>query len=173
VGKSVARAQRPGARGYLPRARRTLAGRQSRPREPAGDEGDECHRALPSELRGVAYHNKRVVYDILMKAAAETTLAIAADPKRLGAKIGITSVLHTWGSALMHHPHQVLNHVFRCMVSVNVTHKSLCATGFSLCWSAGWCMARRVLDFTALPVVTTSVHTCFLVSWLARKDLHP
>ena len=60
---------------------------------------------LPSELRGVAYHNKRVVYDILMKAAAETTLTIAADPKRLGAKIGITSVLHTWGSALMHHPH--------------------------------------------------------------------
>jgi hypothetical protein len=60
---------------------------------------------LPSELRGVAYQNKRVVYDILMKAAAETTLTIAADPKRLGAKIGITSVLHTWGSALTHHPH--------------------------------------------------------------------
>jgi Putative transposase/Transposase zinc-binding domain len=60
---------------------------------------------LPSELRGVAMHNKRVVYDILMKAAAETTLTIAADPKRLGAKIGITSVLHTWGSALTHHPH--------------------------------------------------------------------
>ena len=60
---------------------------------------------LPSELRSVAYHNKRVVYDILLRAAAETTLAIAADPKRLGAKIGITSVLHTWGSALTHHPH--------------------------------------------------------------------
>src|SRR5258706_1294800 len=40
-----------------------------------------------------------------MKASAETTLAIAADPKRLGAKIGITAVLHTWGSALTHHPH--------------------------------------------------------------------
>ena len=40
---------------------------------------------LPSELRDIAYHNKRVVYDLLMKAAAETTLAIAADPKRLGA----------------------------------------------------------------------------------------
>jgi hypothetical protein len=60
---------------------------------------------LPSQLRGVAYQNKRVVYDILMKAAAETTLAMAADPKRLGAKIGITSVLHTWGSARTHHPH--------------------------------------------------------------------
>ena len=60
---------------------------------------------LPSELRDIAYQNKRVVYDLLMKAAAETTLAIAADPKRLGARIGITAVLHTWGSAMTHHPH--------------------------------------------------------------------
>lgn len=60
---------------------------------------------LPSQLRDVAWQNKRVVYDLLMKAAAETTLEIAADPKRLGARIGITSVLHTWGSALTHHPH--------------------------------------------------------------------
>ena len=60
---------------------------------------------LPSQLRDVAYQNKRVIYDLLMKAAAETTLAIAADPKRLGARIGITAVLHTWGSAMTHHPH--------------------------------------------------------------------
>ena len=60
---------------------------------------------LPSELRDIAYQNKAVVYGLLMKAAAETTLAIAADPKRLGAQIGITAVLHTWGSALIHHPH--------------------------------------------------------------------
>ena len=60
---------------------------------------------LPSQLRDIARQNKRVVYDLLMKAAAETTLTIAADPKRLGAKIGITAVLHTWGSALTHHPH--------------------------------------------------------------------
>ena len=60
---------------------------------------------LPARLRDIAYQNKRVVYDLLMKAAAETTLTIAADPKRLGAKIGITAVLHTWGSALTHHPH--------------------------------------------------------------------
>ena len=60
---------------------------------------------LPSELRDIAYQNKRVVYNLLMKAAAEATLAIAADPKRLGARIGITAVLHTWGSALTHHPH--------------------------------------------------------------------
>ena len=60
---------------------------------------------LPSKLRDIAYQNKRVVYDLLMKAAAETTLAIAADPRRLGARIGITAVLHTWGSTLTHHPH--------------------------------------------------------------------
>src|SRR5882757_4650214 len=60
---------------------------------------------LPSELRHIAYQNRRVVYNLLMKAAAETTLAIASDPKRLGARIGVTAVLHTWGSALTHHPH--------------------------------------------------------------------
>lgn len=61
--------------------------------------------SLPSQLRDVAYQNKRVVYDLVMKAAAETTLEIAGDPKRLGARIGITAVLHTWGSAMTHHPH--------------------------------------------------------------------
>ncbi|MGB7038960.1 MAG: transposase zinc-binding domain-containing protein, partial [Xanthobacteraceae bacterium] len=60
---------------------------------------------LPSELRDIAYQNKRMVYDLLMKAAAETTLSIATDPRRLGARIGITAVLHTWGSALTPHPH--------------------------------------------------------------------
>jgi Putative transposase/Transposase zinc-binding domain len=60
---------------------------------------------LPDELRDLAYQNKAVVYGLLMKAAAETTLEIAADPKHLGARIGITAVLHTWGSAMTHHPH--------------------------------------------------------------------
>lgn len=60
---------------------------------------------LPAELRDVAYQNKRVIYDLLIKAAADTTLTLAADPKRLGARIGITAVLHTWGSAMTHHPH--------------------------------------------------------------------
>ena len=60
---------------------------------------------LPSELRDVAYQNKRVIYKLLMKAAAETTLAIASDPKHLGARIGIIAVLHTWGSAMTLHPH--------------------------------------------------------------------
>ena len=60
---------------------------------------------LPAPLRDLALLNKAVMYDILMKAAAETTLKIAADPKHLGARIGFTSVLHTWGSAMTHHPH--------------------------------------------------------------------
>ena len=60
---------------------------------------------LPAELRGIAYQNKAVIYDLLMKASAETTLTIAADPKHLGARTGIIAVLHTWGSALTHHPH--------------------------------------------------------------------
>ena len=60
---------------------------------------------LPSQLRDTAYQNKAVIYGLLMKAAADTTLAIAAAPRHLGAKIGITAVLHTWGSAMTHHPH--------------------------------------------------------------------
>lgn len=60
---------------------------------------------LPSEIADIAYQNKRVVYDLLLKASAETMQTIAADPKHLDAKIAITSVLHTWGSAMTHHPH--------------------------------------------------------------------
>ena len=60
---------------------------------------------LPGPIADIAYQNKAVIYDLLFKAAAETTLTIAADPKHLGARIGITAVLHTWGSAMTHHPH--------------------------------------------------------------------
>ena len=60
---------------------------------------------LPAAIADIAYQNKAVIYDILFTAAAETMLAIAADPKHLGARIGITAVLHTWGSAMTHHPH--------------------------------------------------------------------
>ncbi len=60
---------------------------------------------LPAAIADMAYQNKREVYGILFKAAAETLRTIAADPKHLGAKIGVTMVLHTWGSALTHHPH--------------------------------------------------------------------
>jgi hypothetical protein len=70
---------------------------------------------LPAPISNIAYQNKAVIYDILFKASAETLIlfkasaetliTIAADPKHLGARIGVTSVLHTWGSALTHHPH--------------------------------------------------------------------
>jgi hypothetical protein len=60
---------------------------------------------LPAEVADIAWQNKAVVYDLLFRAASETMLTIAADPKHLGARIGITAVLHTWGSAMTHHPH--------------------------------------------------------------------
>ena len=60
---------------------------------------------LPAAIADIAYQNKAVIYDLLFKASAETTLTIAADPKHLGARLGFMSVLHTWGSALTHHPH--------------------------------------------------------------------
>ena len=58
---------------------------------------------LPTEISDIAWQNKVVMYDLLFRAAADTTLTIAADPKHLGARVGITAVLHTWGSALTHH----------------------------------------------------------------------
>jgi Putative transposase/Transposase zinc-binding domain len=60
---------------------------------------------MPAPIADIAYYNKAVIYDILFKAAAETLITIAADPKHLGARIGLTAVLHSWGSALTHHPH--------------------------------------------------------------------
>jgi predicted Zn-ribbon and HTH transcriptional regulator len=60
---------------------------------------------LPGPIADIAYQNKAVIYDLLFKAAAEATLTIAADPRHLGARIGITAVLHSWGSAMTHHPH--------------------------------------------------------------------
>jgi hypothetical protein len=60
---------------------------------------------LPGPIADIAYHNKAAIYGLLFTAAAEATMTIAADPKRLGARIGITAVLHSWGSAMTHHPH--------------------------------------------------------------------
>jgi Putative transposase/Transposase zinc-binding domain len=61
--------------------------------------------SLPARIADIAYQNKATIYDLLFKASSETMLTIAADPKHLGTRIGILSVLHTWGSALNHHPH--------------------------------------------------------------------
>jgi hypothetical protein len=66
---------------------------------------------LPAEIAPIAYQKpdrlpeQAVAYDLLFRTSSETLLTIAADPKHLGARIGITAVLHTWGSAMTHHPH--------------------------------------------------------------------
>ena len=60
---------------------------------------------LPAPISAIAYYNKAVIYRLLFEVAAETLTTIAADPRHLGAQIGATLVLHTWGSALTHHPH--------------------------------------------------------------------
>ena len=60
---------------------------------------------LPEVLAAIAYQNKKVVYGLLFRAAAETLRTIAADPQHLGAQIGFFAVLHTWGQTLVHHPH--------------------------------------------------------------------
>jgi hypothetical protein len=57
------------------------------------------------QVADIAFHNKATVYNLLFQAASETMLTIAADPQHLGARIGITAVLHTWGSALTQNPH--------------------------------------------------------------------
>ena len=60
---------------------------------------------LPAGIAQIAFWNKKAFYDLLFRTSAETVLTLAADPRRLGARLGMTAVLHTWGSALTHHPH--------------------------------------------------------------------
>jgi len=86
---------------------------------------------LPAEISGIAYQNKAVVYDLLFRAAAETLLTIAADPKHLGARIGFTAVLHTWGSAMTHHPHLHII-VPGGGISLDGSHWVSCRSGFLL-----------------------------------------
>ena len=61
--------------------------------------------SLPAQIADIAYQNKAAIYGILFKASAETMLTIAADPKHLGAEIGLIAVLHTWGQNLHQNPH--------------------------------------------------------------------
>jgi len=86
---------------------------------------------LPAEIAPIAYQNKAVVYDLLFRTSSETLLTIAADPKHLGARIGITAVLHTWGSAMTHHPH-VHMIVPGGGISLDGTHWMRCKPGFLL-----------------------------------------
>jgi len=86
---------------------------------------------LPAEIAAIAYQNKAVVYDLLVRTAAETLLTIAADPRHLGARIGATAVLHSWGSAMTHHPH-VHMIVPGGGISLDNTHWVSCRPGFLL-----------------------------------------
>jgi len=86
---------------------------------------------LPAEIGAIAYQNKAVVYDLLFRTAAETLLTIAADPKHLGARIGATAVLHSWGSAMTHHPHLHMI-VPGGGISLDNTHWVSCRSGFLL-----------------------------------------
>src|ERR1700676_4439366 len=87
--------------------------------------------SLPAQIADIAYQNKAAIYGILFKASAETMLTIAADPKHLGARIGITAVLHTWGSTMTHHPH-VHMIVPGGGISLDGTHWMRCKPGFLL-----------------------------------------
>jgi len=86
---------------------------------------------LPAEIAPVAYQNKAVVYDLLFRTAAETLLTIAADPKHLGARIGATAVLHSWGSTMTHHPH-IHMIVPGGGISLDATRWVRCKPGFLL-----------------------------------------
>jgi Putative transposase/Transposase zinc-binding domain len=86
---------------------------------------------VPAEIAAIAYQNKAVVYDLLFRTAAETLLTIAADPTHLGARIGATAVLHTWGSTMTHHPH-VHMIVPGGGISLDGMHWVRCKPGFLL-----------------------------------------
>jgi len=86
---------------------------------------------LPAQIAAIADQNKLVVYDLLFRTASETLLTIAADPKHLGARIGATAVLHSWGSAMTHHPHLHMI-VPGGGISLDGTHWVHCRPGFLL-----------------------------------------
>jgi hypothetical protein len=86
---------------------------------------------VPEAIAAIAYQNKKLLYDILFHASAETLRTIAADPQHLGAEIGFLTILHTWGQTLLHHPH------LHCVVpgggiSPDGEHWIACRPGFFL-----------------------------------------
>src|SRR3974390_1177431 len=100
--------------------------------------------SLPAQIADIAYQNKAVISDILFKASAEAMTTIAADPKHLGAQIGILSVLHTWGSALNHHPH-VHMIVPGGGISLDGTRWVACRSNFLLSVEVLSCLFRRLV----------------------------
>src|ERR671937_2426409 len=99
---------------------------------------------LPARIADIAYQNKAAIYDLLFKASAETITTIAADPKHLGARIGVLSVLHTWGSALTHHPH-VHMIVPGGGISLDGTRWVACRPNFLLYVGVLSCLFRRLV----------------------------
>ena len=97
----------PAATGTVRSARAVLRSAGSKPDRPTSCRCEYYHVVftLPAPISAIAYTNKEMIYGLLFDLAAETLRTIAADPKHLGARIGTTLVLHTWGSALTHHPH--------------------------------------------------------------------
>ena len=91
---------------------------------------------VPAAIAAIALQNKAIVYDIMFKAAAETVRTIAADPKHLGADIGMIAVLHTWGSAMTHHPH----------IHAIVPGGGLSPTGSWIACRPGFFLSVRVLS---------------------------
>ena len=100
--------------------------------------------SLPAQIADIAYQNKAAIYGILFKASAETMLTIAADPKHLGARIGILSVLHSWGSAMTHHPH-VHMIVPGGGISLDGTRWVACRPNFLLAVEVLSCLFRRLV----------------------------
>src|SRR6266576_2488953 len=99
--------------------------------------------SVPEQIASIAYQNKKVVYDILFRAVAETLSTIAADPQHLGAEIGFFAVLHTWGQNLLFHPH------LHCVVSggwlsAGGTQGVGCRAGFFLPVRVLWRLFRRL-----------------------------
>jgi len=105
---------------------------------------------LPAQIADIAYQNKAVIYDLLFTTSAETMTTIAADPKHLGARIGLVSVLHTWGSTMTHHPH---------------VHMIVPGGGFSLDGKR-WVSCRPKF-FLAAPVLSCLFRGLFLHKLLA------
>ena len=123
---------------------------------------------LPRAVAEIASHNKAVVYGLLFRTAAETLRTIAADPRHLGAQIGLFAVLHTWGQTLVHHPH------VHCVVpggglSLDGTHWVACRPGFFLPVRVLSRLFRR-LFLDALLTVFTTGQLCFFGALEALSD---
>ena len=97
----------PAATGIVPSVSRRLAIAGAADKPPVCCRWAYSHVVftLPEQLAPLALRNQRLLYNLLFRAASETLLQIAADPRHLGARIGIPAVLHTWSQNLRHHPH--------------------------------------------------------------------